>query len=384
MRDKIFTCIILSILFVIPLITVVREEKNISLAENRALFRKENIRITNLNDDLEKLFQDQFVLGERLKKEYNQIKNRIITVSMKIIEKTEIMKLIPVNNEFYRLANTDYFVYGAENLDSCREKYEYHINRINELSEKNDNIKFYVYNHITDKTILNQQEYNDFLKEMYNKNISLKCSSFANSYEDYKNFFYKTDHHWNKDGSYRGYLEIAELLGISNPLQVKESKKIEDIKFYGSKARIMGNFEIYDDFEVNIFDFPDMKVEINYEEVDDYGKMKQYLNNEEINKNQETNHYGEFYGWDNGIVKFTINDNDDKGNLLVFSNSYSNPINKLIACSFYETYVVDMRFYEAEVGEKFNFQEFIEENDIDKVLIISNEYYYTNENNFIQ
>lgn len=384
MRDKIFTCIILSILFVVPLIIVFRNEKDISLAENRTLFKKSNIRITNLNNDLESFFQDQFVMGERLKKEYNQVKNKIITISMKIIEKTELMKLIPVSNEIYRLANTDYFVYGEESLSSGREKYEYHINRINELSEKYDNIKFYVYNHITDKTITNQQIYNDFFYEVLDKKIAFKHSSFVNSYEDYKKFFYKTDHHWNKDGSYMGYLEIAELLGIENPISVSGTRKFEDIKFYGSKARVMGNFEIYDVFEVNTFEYPEMEVEINYKKVDDYGRMTQYFNNEDIDYNQETNHYGEFYGWDNGIVKFTVNENREKGSILVFSNSYSNPLNKLIASSYNETYVVDMRYYETEVGEKFDFEKFVSQNHIDKVLIISNNYYYMNLANYIQ
>ena len=127
-----------------------------------------------------------------------------------------------------------------------------------------------------------------------------------------------------------------------------------------------------------------MEVEINYEKVDDYGKMSQYFKDEDIDYSQETNHYGEFYGWDNGIVKFTVNENIDKGNLLIFSNSYSNAINKLIASNYNQTYVIDVRFYEAEVGEKFDFERFVNDNNIDKILFITNDYYYLNPDNYIK
>lgn len=60
-----------------------------------------------------------------------------------------------------------------------------------------------------------------------------------------------------------------------------------------------------------------------------------------------------------------------KTNLLILGSSYTNPINKLIASHFNKTYVVDLRHYAWAKGEDFNIKEYLKDNKIDKVLIIS-------------
>lgn len=384
MRDKLFSGIVLITLFVIPICIVCREEKDISVAENRALFRKADIKLTNLNEDIGSFLEDQFIFGERIKKVYNICKNKIVGFSMRIIEKNKLMKLIPIGKDLYRIVNTDYYVYESESIDSTIDKYKLNIDSLNNICERHNEIEFYVYNHVVDSTIVNQEQYNEFIERSLDNRIKIKNSEYIKSYDDYQKYFYKTDHHWNKDGSYEGYLEITKLLGIDNPIQVKGTKIIDDVKFYGSKARALGNYDIYDEFEVNIFDFPNMNVEINYKQTDDYGKSKQYFQNIINRDDVENNHYADFYGDDNGIIKFTVPENDGNGSILIFSNSYSNAINKLIACHYQETFVVDTRHYEAENGEKFSFDKFVQEHHIDKVLIIGNNYYYKNEENAIK
>lgn len=384
MRDKIFSLIVLGILLVIPIYVLCRKEKDISVAENRSLFKKADIKLSNLNDDIESLFEDQFLFGETLKKKYNIAKNKVITFSMKLIEDRQLMKLIPIGNKLYRISNTDYLVYGSNDLDMYKEEYSNIINRINELSRNHKDIKFYIYNHTVESTIVNQDDFNSFIKENLDESIEFKYSTWINSYDEYQKYFYKTDHHWNKDGSYMGYKDIASFLNFDNVVDIKDVRKIENIKFYGSKSRVLGKYDIYDDLIVNVFEYPEMDVEINYNKVNDYGKAKQYLENSIGECDVETNHYGEFYGWDDGIIKFTVEENKDKENILIFSNSYSNAINKLIASNYNETYVVDMRNYEVQIGEKFNFDDFVKEHHIDKVLIIGNDNYYRDKKNYIE
>ena len=64
--------------------------------------------------------------------------------------------------------------------------------------------------------------------------------------------------------------------------------------------------------------------------------------------------------------------NSGKRNLLIIGDSYTNAINKLIATHFNKTYDVDLRHYKETFNEEFIINEYIEENDIDKVLIIVN------------
>ena len=56
---------------------------------------------------------------------------------------------------------------------------------------------------------------------------------------------------------------------------------------------------------------------------------------------------------------------------------------KNIASGFKETYVVDLRYYEPQIGKQFDFEKFINEHHIDKVLILGNNNYFINvKNNF--
>ena len=76
-------------------------------------------------------------------------------------------------------------------------------------------------------------------------------------------------------------------------------------------------------------------------------------------------HYRELYGADFGEIVYDYK--NDKENLLIIANSYSNSINGLIASHFNKTYIVDPRHY-----KNFNYQSYITNNNIDKVLVIGN------------
>lgn len=119
-----------------------------------------------------------------------------------------------------------------------------------------------------------------------------------------------------------------------------------------------------------------MKVEIDYK-VSDYGHSEDFINGTE-SLEQGINYYGDYYGLDDGIIKFTNDDNPDGKNILIISNSYSNAVNKMIASDFHNTYVIDLRNYKNELGEEFYIDDFLKENKIDKVLYIGNYYFFTN------
>ena len=141
-------------------------------------------------------------------------------------------------------------MYGSNDVNIHNEEYLYNLNRVNELARNHNEISFFVYNHTVDTSIVNQKQFNEFIEQTLDSNVEFKCSTWIDSYGEYQKYFYKTDHHWNKDGSYRGYLDIADMLNIQDRINVKESKKIDDIKFYGSKARVLENYDRYDDLDV--------------------------------------------------------------------------------------------------------------------------------------
>lgn len=85
--------------------------------------------------------------------------------------------------------------------------------------------------------------------------------------------------------------------------------------------------------------------------------------------------YGGVYGGDNGEVIFDTGKDGD--NILIFGNSYDNAILKLLASHFSKTYSIDLRNYEHTFGEKFDFDSYVREHDISKVLFIGDISFYT-------
>ena len=57
-----------------------------------------------------------------------------------------------------------------------------------------------------------------------------------------------------------------------------------------------------------------------------------------------------------------------------FANSYSNAINKLLAASYKETYVIDGRYYKEK-----NMIDYINDKKIDDVLILGNNMLFSDE-----
>ena len=66
----------------------------------------------------------------------------------------------------------------------------------------------------------------------------------------------------------------------------------------------------------------------------------------------------------------------EKDNILIIGESYDNAVLKLIATHYNKTFSIDLRYYEHIFGEKFNFAEYVKENEITKVLFIGNIDFY--------
>ena len=63
-------------------------------------------------------------------------------------------------------------------------------------------------------------------------------------------------------------------------------------------------------------------------------------------------------------------------NLLVLGESYDNAVLKLLASHFNNTSSVDLRYYEAYMGKKFSFSDYVKEHGITQVLLIGNIDYF--------
>ena len=202
------------------------------------------------------------------------------------------------------------------------------------------------------------------------------CAAFTFAdYEEYCGWFYQTDHHWNNRGSYRGYREIAELMGLGEPVPAGEEVEFPFV-FNGSYARETNQMCADEPFRVYPFELPKHRITLDGKP-GKYGRLDAYLKGR-YETEPLTNHYSSCYGGEYGEIVYDFG-TEGRGSLLIIANSYSNPINALIASHFDRTTVVDPRYWEQRTGEPFDPAECARRAGADTVLLLGDVRLFTGE-----
>lgn len=187
------------------------------------------------------------------------------------------------------------------------------------------------------------------------------------SFEDYRENFFYSDHHWNHKGSYKAYLQLLELLGTEDTaLSPTGERQLPGI-FYGSKGIQIGSTLYYDKISVYDFDFPPMDYFLADSPLSDYGNTA---------TDSEVISYGTVYGDDLGCLIFSTG-MSDRENILIIGESYDNAVLKLLASHFNNTHSVDLRYYPYLTGKIFNLCDYVQQNNISKVLLIGSGEFYS-------
>lgn len=384
--DKKVNILLIFFFFLIVLfgnLAVIRPAKETSTIENRTLNKFEKFNIKEFlkgeyQSNLENAYSDQFVGSGSIKVMMNKYLNIVSNTKLKY--KFCKNAYLSLGYGCYMFDCQDSIVKKPSKLSKNLE--ENIINKIDTFNYLNEYTDMYYYFVPTSEVYdFETNTYTIDVNKIFEENMTgdYHYSSLEiNNYDDYINNFYKTDHHWNYQGSYNGYLDIMKMLNIENVLEPTEEVIFKDIYFYGSNGRKIRMDEYKDEFKVYKFDIPSSQTFINgvYQ---NYGEQEEYFNNNYEKEDKYINHYGMFYGGDFGEVEY-INTNN-KENILVISNSFSNAINNLIAAHFNKTYIIDLRHYESNIGVKFDIEKYIKNHDIDKTLILMNYYYLEDEIN---
>lgn len=372
-RGKIYNIFYL-IIFILPLFLFflfpIRGVKEKSITEARMLEQIPKFQIKNFlsgeyQDRLEKGISDQLLLSQTMRKQSKRLNTKLNDISI------NFLNLFVDECKVYTEVDSGYYNYGCSNYliekPSSTSKYNFksqakYFNNINAdkyiyFIEKDRSINF---NFISEKEKIYESIKNEFNADRYGR-------FELNSFDDLKKYFYQTDHHWNYRGSYKGYTEIVEMLLGKNETVLEPIETVEfDTIFFGTADRKNQTKKSTEKFTVYKFKDLKSKVYIN-------GKEKQYSNMEQYyqgnySKKEYINHYAKYYGDDYAEVIFDFS-NPNKQNLLVLCTSYSNAIKQLLASHFNKTYYIDLRH-----NKDFKVNEYIEENDIDKVLLLGDIY----------
>lgn len=369
--DKIFVFIIMLIMS-IGVYIFLKTPTEKSYLENRSLKKLQVPTIKNflnksMQDNIEDSLSDQFPYGRTIKKYAMKYLN--------FIDYTNIDSRVCSNRNVY--VSKDYVIYNCSDqiIGAPVEKYNEKVinNKIDIFNKMNDYIdtSYYALDRASAWDFSNGELlFNSY--EVLKRNLKGKYNISrldVNSYEDFYKYFYKTDHHWNYLGSYQGYTDIFELLGIEgSPLKPTNTRLLKN--FYGSQAKSSKVLSISEDFIYYDYDLKEHSEYIN-------GKKGKYGNYNYSGKTSYMNYYETVYGRDFVEVMYDYNA-PGKGNLLILGTSYTDPINRLVASHFDKTFIVDARYYKNYDGSTLNLKDYIDDHHIDKVLVLASTEMITN------
>ena len=236
--------------------------------------------------------------------------------------------------------------------------------KISAWAEAAPDVDFYVYYLETDRDLNLETGEKSGLFDCLAAGLTLPAGHVerlrVDSFDAYRRDFFKTDHHWNADGSRRGYEELCALLGVS-PLPLAGRHSVPAC-YRGTRAAGVEGVPA-EDFTVNLYDCPAMTVTIPAGQIPDYGMQALFVAGELENVS-----YGSVFGVDCGELVFDTGKAGKK--LLVMGDSYDNAVVKPLAAGFSKTYCVDLRSFASELGRPFVMADYLREHDIDAVLFV--------------
>lgn len=388
MRKKIVSLgIILFLAFLGFKILFFTDQQPISYLENRDLVTNQDLSINDIKNGhfqsvLEDILMDQFPNRYTFVKLKNKFDYESVAFLYHFLDNPVLLN--PISDSIYQLGDTNILTQAVlQYSDTIAERISRRIDQMNQLQKDYPEIEMVVYKptQLHETSLLDEangvEGAGKYLSEIFKTELELDYDEFdLNSIEQYQECFYWTDHHWNHQGSYIGYTQIMKLLfkdeaEILTPLDISDNN---GLKFYGTFSSRSGYVTEGSPFYVYKFDLP------NYKMYNLNGEMEISNTNtffEQKNHNEMDYHYNIAYKVGDGYTKIVTEGNEDKENLLIIGDSYAGPILPLLAKDFYEITLIYPINYTSLTGTHFNYDQFISENKVDKILFM-----YTIENYF--
>lgn len=179
----------------------------------------------SFQDGVEESLADQVYLAQRMKALYNQTQARYIKHTLDTVSGLLGLE----ENRYVRYGNLqlyggDFVVNWTRSLSDSQEALDRKIDALNGTFARHPELDFYVYYIEKDTDIHFETGEKSGLGEYLFEGLELPESHRAifsvDSYQEFSEKFYRTDTHWNCDGSYEGYLQLVSLLGCQGePLE---------------------------------------------------------------------------------------------------------------------------------------------------------------------
>ena len=284
LRNILFSLIVLSATVItIVYIVFCKESIAVSVQENRNLAQFSGCSLNGytqgaFQNHLENAIADQFVGRYKLVKLKKEMDKEISQMIYPVEDDELLLHKVEGVPNVYQIGNSNYLMNGLmkENED-YKIRFSNRIQQINELQKHYPDIDVYVYKptQIHETSLFDERNeissYGSVYSEMLREGLEVPYAELEISdLEMYKEFFYASDHHWNYEGSYQGYLDILKLtLGEDEtPLLPTELLNFDNqLIMQGTFAGRTGYIYDGDFFSLYTFDLPDYTVFYEGQEV---------------------------------------------------------------------------------------------------------------------
>lgn len=364
MKNKIFS-LLLVLLFVFGASLLVKKQEGYLFAENREKVTNESF-----------IAEPSFDIANKVLRDQMPFRDDIINAFSKLFSKFSIGdKLVCYKREFIRVndvyLDNFYTRFDKESTKTCSGK----AYNINEISNKYKDIKTYVYyprrslkDQLLDSIYIpnNFEQYEQIFLSYVGDRIAYQSLDYPD--EEITNYFYKTDHHYNALGADKAYKEIVNMINedfdIGNPLPVINTVSIND-NFIGSYGDNNGGIvDVFDDLTVSNYGIDNSKYDYYINgNITSINKEKEQTLNDPIYSKYRT--YDSYFNVNTGNVLFDYHD-ENKKNILIFTDSYIGPIKEVLSTHFNKTVIV----CGSDVLNGFDLNKTIEENNIDIILFL--------------
>lgn len=356
--------------------------KDINYYENRKAIQPPTLSVSGFlssqfQDGLEDSLADQVFGAERLKKGYHSLESSLSFYALKGLYAAYPNRYFRYNRVL--VFDSDYLLYEPRPLtEESKTAFDRKLASIASVAKEHPelDINLFYIEKDTDRNFETGESCGNYSYLASHSDptlYSLSCYTI-DSFRAFSESFYKTDHHWNHEGSYRAYLQLCQELSLSDPMEKGEEFTVAP-HLEGSKLALAQNTTAFSEpMYAYRYAFPSMEITVNGESVKDYGQQNE--NADAVYAMGAPMTYGQYYGSDMGEVLFRTG-NEDKDNILIIGESYDNAILKLLATHFNETCSVDLRYYEHYMGKPFDFDTYVRDHEIDRVLFIGNIDFFT-------
>lgn len=179
---------------------------------------------------------------------------------------------------------------------------------------------------------------------------NINVLDFGNVINNNEELFYKTDHHWNMNGTFQAYdYIINNIKSDFEELSKAKSKDEFNIKTYenyfvGTDGRKVGQL-VNSTEDIDVYYSKDFE---NYKVYNQDGEFK-LLHEEFLDKEKFNNDYMVYLGGDNPEVKIENTKSSNDLKIVMIGDSMDNPLVPLMAGHFKELYSYDLRYYKEDI-----------------------------------